>query len=461
MSNKEEKKIKVFDTTRFYTGLVISFLICFVATFIIIPMNLSTVFVLIYSLVSLTIIFSYWVHLYKSSYKYVSKNEYREIRKNTTDLFITNELEKQGFNEKEISKILKDRPIGDLLKNRLKSKINNNPLYEVESIEEFLAVCNSSDEEKESLKNYYNMFEKLSFGEKLKSFYGDGPNTFNSLKMDRFDRSAYYDLLRNSIDMSGDFDDLRDLIAEELNKEDKKYFDLDYIETYCLSSSNKNIKTGFYKLTICDGFIYLLNNNYVTDERLRNPTSTSKENYRSLYGEDCYSFKKSIKNKIKVDDIIFYTTDGAIEKFTVTSGGGTSGNIDEIKARIAQRSKGSDSSVLLSGDMAAVYSMLNDIKIDPITTKIVSSDKRVVIIKLKTMDLVFERVTYDYDLNMFLVDKIPDKDLERMNVLKDNSKESKTTSNSNLDEIKKLKELLDMGAITKEEFEKKKKELLK
>lgn len=35
------------------------------------------------------------------------------------------------------------------------------------------------------------------------------------------------------------------------------------------------------------------------------------------------------------------------------------------------------------------------------------------------------------------------------------------TSNTNLDELKKLKELLDIGAITKEEFEKKKSELLK
>ena len=67
---------------------------------------------------------------------------------------------------------------------------------------------------------------------------------------------------------------------------------------------------------------------------------------------------------------------------------------------------------------------------------------------------------YKDDIYMFLVDKLPDKDLERMNVLKENNKDSKS-SNSNLDEIKKLKELLDMGAITKEEFEKKKKELLK
>ncbi len=45
---------------------------------------------------------------------------------------------------------------------------------------------------------------------------------------------------------------------------------------------------------------------------------------------------------------------------------------------------------------------------------------------------------------------------ERM--LKNSAKESNT--NSSLDEIKKLKELLDCGAITQEEFDSKKKELL-
>ena len=41
------------------------------------------------------------------------------------------------------------------------------------------------------------------------------------------------------------------------------------------------------------------------------------------------------------------------------------------------------------------------------------------------------------------------------------TKKSESTSKSNLNEIKELKELLDMGAITQEEFNEKKKELLK
>ncbi len=36
----------------------------------------------------------------------------------------------------------------------------------------------------------------------------------------------------------------------------------------------------------------------------------------------------------------------------------------------------------------------------------------------------------------------------------------KEVNSSNIDELKKYKELLDMGAITQEEFNKKKKELL-
>ena len=42
----------------------------------------------------------------------------------------------------------------------------------------------------------------------------------------------------------------------------------------------------------------------------------------------------------------------------------------------------------------------------------------------------------------------------------ENTKNSKESCYSNTDEIKKLKELLDMGAITQEEFDQKKKELL-
>ena len=56
---------------------------------------------------------------------------------------------------------------------------------------------------------------------------------------------------------------------------------------------------------------------------------------------------------------------------------------------------------------------------------------------------------------------MPEKDYERI-ILKSNKVSTKrNTSSSNLDEIKKLKELLDMEAITQEEFDDKKKELLK
>lgn len=44
--------------------------------------------------------------------------------------------------------------------------------------------------------------------------------------------------------------------------------------------------------------------------------------------------------------------------------------------------------------------------------------------------------------------------------LRQNQPQQIIKKDSNLDEIKKLKELLDMGAISQEEFDKKKKELL-
>ena len=306
----------------------------------------------------------------------------------------------------------------------------------------------------------------MPLDEKLKSFYGKGANTFSELKIDSSDLHAIDGLFWNIIHHNDE--DLKELISKEIEREEKeKNYDLDYVEVSCISSSNKTIDKDNYKMTIKDKYIYLLDSEYIIEDKLKEPFKDSEEDYYSLYGSGYYSFTKCTKHKIKLDDIIFYTTDGIIENYTITSGGGTSGNINELKARLAQKSDGrllGKDSPFLSGDMAAMYSMLQDIKVDPITTRVVSDDQRMVILKTKNMDLIFSRIAnfypYKDDIYMFLVDKLPDKDLERMNVLKENNKDSKS-SNSNLDEIKKLKELLDMGAITKEEFEKKKKELLK
>ena len=463
MSNKEEKNLYIPDWGKY--GIIITITwIGFIASlyiFFTVYPDLSPIIIIIF-------LFAIFLTCYlpKKFLKQVSKTEFLNYYKNAQNSYVETLLIKQGFSIKEVDKILKNRPIGDLLKNRNRAKANNNPLYEVESIEEFLDICNSSNEEKEKIKQYYDKFEKMSFDEKLKSYYGKGANTFSELKIDSSDYHAIDGLFWDIIHHNDE--DLKKLISKEIQREEKeKNYDLDYVEVSCISSSNKTIDKDNYKMTIKDNYIYLLDSEYIIEDKLKQPFKDSGEDYYSLYGSGYYSFTKCTKHKIKLDDIIFYTTDGIIENYTITSGGGTSGNINELKARLAQKSDGrllGKDSPFLSGDMAAMYSMLQDIKVDPITTRVVSDDQRMVILKTKNMDLVFSRIaTFPArkdDIYMFLVDKLPDKDLERMNVLKENSKESKS-SDSNLDEIKKLKELLDMGAITKEEFEKKKKELLK
>lgn len=264
---------------------------------------------------------------------------------------------------------------------------------------------------------------------------------------------------------------LKDIKSDIENEMHKNNCSEDIITTNLLSCSNKVLDMKKeYKLTIDDNYLYILDKNFIEIAKLRSKIEnfermkkTDNSDFISIissYKEKEYVLNSYIIEKIRISDILFFTTNGSEEIRTIVSGGGTSGYVDEFRAqRFRKRITNSDNSPLLSGDMAAMYSMLDNIKIDPITTEFIKDDRRVVIIKTYNMDLVFSQIGGYYDksdLYLWLVDKLPDKDLQRMNFIKNDN----SPTDGNLDEIKKLKELLDIGAITQEEFDTKKKELL-
>ena len=67
-----------------------------------------------------------------------------------------------------------------------------------------------------------------------------------------------------------------------------------------------------------------------------------------------------------------------------------------------------------NGDAGALYSMLSDIKIDPIKTSVHEIDNRSVILKTKDMDYTIQRFNNDRDFHKWLLSYIPEKDFSRI-----------------------------------------------
>ena len=224
--------------------------------------------------------------------------------------------------------------------------------------------------------------------------------------------------------------------------------EVDNIQYDLLSSSDKDLYEKLFtnhNMIFNKEKIFFLQNNIPMD---LNYFCDLKELCRKYVNGE-YSYSNNVIYEIKYSDILCYATEGSKTVNSILSGGGMSGVIDPIKANIYKKSKDGFS---LEGESGAIYSMLSDIKMEPIRTTLVENDERVLLLKTKKIDFIFRREYSEIDLYLTFVHYLPEKDIERKKVI---------SESSNLDEIKKLKELLDMGAITKEEYNKKKKELLK
>lgn len=331
----------------------------------------------------------------------------------------------------------------------------------------YLPEKDFSERVEEIFEEYTNLDieEKIKFLISLPNneiFYTNGGNYEEEKEafLTKYDISEEeYQALFDKIDKlySKGSDASKKIIFNIKNKIYKKYKidNAKYYECRLLSTSNLELDKERYKIK---GLIF--SKNKVLFSRSKVDLFENDDIYFSslLMAIKEYANNKYISYEIKYDDIIYYASEGSKTINTIVSGGGLSGKIDEFKARKAQRREGD--LTLLGGDAAAIESMLSDLKIEPIETRLVEKDERILIIKTKSHDFAFTRIT-NYkkyiDLYMILINYLPEKDIARVSV-----KEPKETSSNNdtLDEIKKLKELLDIGAITQEEFDDKKKELL-
>ena len=164
--------------------------------------------------------------------------------------------------------------------------------------------------------------------------------------------------------------------------------------------------------------------------------------------------------KISLDNIIYFSKDGTLEHISVVSGGGGSGGGVNLGGAIT-------GGLLFGGVGALIGSQVDtEIKIDPIKTEIKTEDTRRAFLLYKDDSGNLIQQSFSHEYYNFFMKHFPHKEFSKvqskdMQTSKLTAEVSKTISEaSNIEDIKKYKELLDMGIITQEEFNSKKKQLL-
>lgn len=464
----KDKKIKVKDLKKWTTRLFTDLGILFFLTIVLISLgdnnyiNINDVGLPFY-IGTLIIFFTLWIYRYKKWNKYVSIEEYKNLMKNSPDNIVREDLLNQGFKEKEIQNILKDRPLTPYIENQnrtnllrgfgsetetAKKIIDNFKLLDVDEMIDFL-------NEYPKASTFFNAYRKKDENDDFKEVE-DWCEKYNIT----FEEYKYIDSELWSKKNYVYWEKILNKLKKELKKViEEEYSDTDYIcyKYRILSSSvsSFNVKAEYLMINN-NKFMFIKNPiNWIINDSDTEPLQCYelREKIR-LYKRGQYSLKNNVEYSIDKKDIIYFASEGSKSINTIISGGGISGNINEHSAKMMQQP--SSTGLFLDGDAGAIRSMLNDLKVDPIETKLVETDERVVVLKTKKDDFIFERIYNNTDLYLFFVNRMPEKDIQRVSLEK--QKQSET---NNLSQIKELKELLDMGAITQEEFDKKKKELLK
>ena len=212
------------------------------------------------------------------------------------------------------------------------------------------------------------------------------------------------------------------------------------------------IDYGFSTFSRDDEFLYymkygkpLCNNEYLFGiENYNQRAKTSKELMDNVIN------KSSLVEKIKLENIIYFQEKGDISYSTSVSGGGSKG-VSYGRAAIGG---------VLFGVAGAVVGGMAGNKTEGISSDIVQHDDRFTVIRYKDSDgkTVERRAIYDY-YNLFNT-IIPEKEYSYVQLNSDFDKSVSVNNPLPVEELKKLKELLDIGVITQEEFEQTKKKLL-
>lgn len=179
-----------------------------------------------------------------------------------------------------------------------------------------------------------------------------------------------------------------------------------------------------------------------TDVMLR--VNVAREFKHGILERDC------LIESIEIKDIIYFQEKGEVGYSTDVTGGGSEG-VNYAGAFIGG---------ILFGTAGAVVGGMSGNKVEEIKSKAIEHDNRYVVIRFLNNGKTVERkAAYQYFdvLNQL----IPEKEYSYINMSTSIEKvETPLIGNLPFEELKKLKELLDLGIITLDDFEQKKKQLL-
>ena len=434
-------KIKVTDSKKWFIKFLGSFGLWILFSILVLLAGKAQEFIMVFAFISIVMVV-YWIVSFHTTKCYMNVDEYLKNNPNISIDYLRGILSSQNFPESEINDIIHNFQEGKYSSNKIESEnvkriLDEYKKYSIIQKIRFLAQfpMGISFEKSKVLKDEEAMEEVNHW-----------------IENNAITEKDFISLENNLILFHKDNDyELTNMIVHEIMDDLKLEYQLDEVNNIqydLLSSSDKNLYEKLFpnhNMIFHKEKILFLQNNIPMD---LNYFCDLKELCRKYVNGE-YSYSNNVIYEIKYSDILCYATEGSKTVNSILSGGGMSGVIDPIKANIYKKSKDGFS---LGGESGAIYSMLSDIKMEPIRTTLVENDERVLLLKTKKIDFIFRREYSEIDLYLTFVHYLPDKDIERKKVV---------SESSNLDEIKKLKELLDMGAITKEEYNKKKKELLK
>ena len=163
---------------------------------------------------------------------------------------------------------------------------------------------------------------------------------------------------------------------------------------------------------------------------------------------------------VPYDDIIYFQEKGDIAYSTVVEGGQVTSKGVSVGGAVAGK--------LLFGDVGALIGSRagTGIKSEGITSTVNEHDNRYVVLRFYKSDKSVQEESFGYDVFSLLNTMFPEKEYSYVSVNKLAEKRTDTPLQSApqgeelIEQLKKLKDLVDIGILTEEEFVAKKKQLL-
>lgn len=202
--------------------------------------------------------------------------------------------------------------------------------------------------------------------------------------------------------------------------------------------------TDYFYLTMFPPVLVdFIKNSYEFRKNFEEDINKLYENYFN-YGEG----DAELVQAIPLNDIVFFYKAGDVSFTTETYGGG--GNTINVGGAV----KGA----ILAGAVGAYIGGQKGVNQSPIYTTTKKHDDRCVILRIRDenggmKELVFKKEMYEHFMAL-----IPEKEITNINCQA--APQAEEITSDPIEKIKGLKSLLDLGAITQEEFDEKKKQLL-